>query len=223
MKELKLKMDNCLPLRDVVYQTLREAILKEDLKPGERLMEVELANQLGVSRTPVREALRMLQLDGLVIMEPRKGAHVASITSKEMQDVLEVRTSLEVLAAQLACERMKEEELAELRFALEKFENALAGKDPVVIAEADMDFHDVIVKSTNNEKLLQILNNLRQQMYRYRLEYLKDFSNHARLLEEHRMLVDAIERRDKEEAGEISAEHIYNQEVSILRSIAEKE
>ena len=82
--ELTLSMSNYqyMPLRDVVFHTLREAILRGDLKPGERLMEIKLANRLGVSRTPIREAIRMLELDGLVIMVPRKGAQVAQITEK---------------------------------------------------------------------------------------------------------------------------------------------
>ena len=92
--ELDLQMEDYqyLPLRDVVFRTLRQAILRGELKPGERLMEIRLANQLGVSRTPIREAIRMLELDGLVIMVPRKGAQVAQITEKDLNDVLEART-----------------------------------------------------------------------------------------------------------------------------------
>ena len=98
--ELDLQMEDYqyLPLRDVVFRTLRQAILRGELKPGERLMEIRLANQLGVSRTPIREAIRMLELDGLVIMVPRKGAQVAQITEKDLNDVLEVRLGLEELA-----------------------------------------------------------------------------------------------------------------------------
>ena len=86
--ELDLQMEDYqyLPLRDVVFRTLRQAILRGELKPGERLMEIRLANQLGVSRTPIREAIRMLELDGLVIMVPRKGAQVAQITEKDLND-----------------------------------------------------------------------------------------------------------------------------------------
>lgn len=111
--ELDLQMEDYqyLPLRDVVFRTLRQAILRGELKPGERLMEIRLANQLGVSRTPIREAIRMLELDGLVIMVPRKGAQVAQITEKDLNDVLEVRLGLEELAVKLACQRITESEL----------------------------------------------------------------------------------------------------------------
>ena len=87
MKEFTMNVNEYLPLRDVVFNTLREAILKGDLEPGERLMEIALANRLGVSRTPIREAIRKLELEGLVVMIPRKGAQVASITKKDLQDV----------------------------------------------------------------------------------------------------------------------------------------
>ena len=92
---LRLDMDEYLPLIDVVFNTLRRAILRGELKPGERLMEIQLANKLGVSRTPIREAIRKLELEGLVLMIPRKGAEVAEITRKNMMDVLEVRKALE--------------------------------------------------------------------------------------------------------------------------------
>ena len=106
--ELEMQMDEYLPLRDVVFNTLRRAILKGELKPGERLMEITLGNQLGVSRTPIREAIRKLELEGLVVMAPRKGAKVASITERDLNDVLEVRKGMEVLAISLACERITE-------------------------------------------------------------------------------------------------------------------
>ena len=86
-EDLKLNMNAYLPLRDVVFQTLREAILKGDLRPGERLMELQLAAKLGVSRTPIREAIRMLEQEGLAVTIPRKGAEVARMTEKDMEDV----------------------------------------------------------------------------------------------------------------------------------------
>lgn len=109
--DLKVNMNEYLPLRDVVFNTLRQAILKGELAPGERLMEIQLAERLGVSRTPIREAIRKLELEGLVLMIPRKGAEVAKISEKSLRDVLEVRRSLEELAIELACQRMTEEEV----------------------------------------------------------------------------------------------------------------
>ena len=135
----EIRMDEYLPLRDVVFNTLRQAILKGELKPGERLMEIQLANKLGVSRTPVREAIRKLELEGLVLMIPRKGAEVAEITRQDMEDVLEVRTALEELAVKDACDHITDAQLSELKKASSEFKKALLeGKDLVTCADADM-------------------------------------------------------------------------------------
>ena len=131
MKELNfsVNMDEFLPLRDVVFNTLRQAILRGELKPGERLMEIQLANKLGVSRTPIREAIRKLELEGLVLVIPRKGAEVADIKEKSLRDVLEVRKALEELSVQLACEKITKEEIEELKEAAETFKKAQKTKD----------------------------------------------------------------------------------------------
>ena len=124
MKDFEMTIDEYLPLRDVVFNTLRRAILKGELEPGERLMEIALANKLGVSRTPIREAIRKLELEGLVVMIPRKGAEVARITEKDLRDVLEVRTSLEKLAIELACDRITEDDIHDLKLACKNFEES---------------------------------------------------------------------------------------------------
>ena len=169
----EVTMNEYLPLRDVVFQTLRQAILRGELKPGERLMEIQLANKLGVSRTPIREAIRKLELEGLVLMIPRKGAEVAEITEKNLRDVLEVRCALEELAVQLACDRIDKQGIRDLQQAAKNFESVLDSADITKIAEADVAFHDIIYMATDNKRLIQLLNNLREQMYRYRIEYLK--------------------------------------------------
>ena len=129
MENLELKSDVYLPLRDVVFHTLREEILKGDLKPGELRMELQLAEKLGVSRTPIREAIRMLQQEGLAVTIPRKGAEVAKMTEKEMEDVLKIREALEVLAVQLACETISKEQLTMLSIQVKKFGQAVRTKD----------------------------------------------------------------------------------------------
>ena len=168
--------EDYMPLREVVFMTLRRQILRGELKPGERLMEISLANKLGVSRTPIREAIRMLEHEGLVVMVPRRGAHVAEITRQELNDVLEIRKTLEVLAIQRACANMTDRDIRQLREAEEAFAILVERKDADITAlgEADEHFHDIIYQGTNNRRLIQILNNLREQMYRFRVEYLKD-------------------------------------------------
>ena len=208
-----------LPLRDVVYRTLRKAILRGEFQPGERLMEIMLANKLGVSRTPVREAMRQLENEGLVIMIPRKGAQVAQITSQELHDVLEVRRSLEVLAAEKACERISPEEIERLRQAEQRFVDIISSDDITAVAEADVAFHDVIYNATGNRRLIQLLNNLREQMYRFRVEHLKNKDGRRHLAEEHRKILEAVVNQNVEDARTLTALHIENQQDFIDRSL----
>ena len=221
--DLKVNMNEYLPLRDFVFNTLRQAILKGELAPGERLMEIQLADRLGVSRTPIREAIRKLELEGLVLMIPRKGAEVAKISEKNLRDVLEVRRSLEELAAELACQRMTEEEVRLLEESQELFRQAISSGDAMRIAETDEKYHDVIYGGTGNIRLIQMLNNLREQMYRYRLEYIKDEDKRQVLLVEHEYILKAIKGRRVKEAKEAVREHIDNQEITVSRNIKGRE
>lgn len=223
MEDLKLATDKYLPLRDVVFQTLREAILRGTIKPGERLMEIQLSQQLGVSRTPVREAIRMLELEGLVNMTPRKGAAVAAISEKSLRDVLEVRCALEELSVRLACERMSWEQFEKLRMANVKFAQVAESEDITVIAKSDEAFHDIIYYSTDNDKLILLLNQLREQMYRYRVEHIKMKERRSLLIREHQEIIDALRERDSQTAVLVMRRHINNQEIQVGRKIKEKE
>jgi DNA-binding GntR family transcriptional regulator len=218
-EDIQLQMNEYLPLRDVVFQTLRQAILRGNLKPGERLMEIHLAQKLGVSRTPVREAIRMLELEGLVLMVPRKGAVVAEITVSDLEDVLEVRAALEELAVRKACQKITEEELEALKVAEEKFKQSIKSEDLLACAQSDVEFHEIICKATRNKRLSQILNNIREQIYRYRLEHLKDKTSHNSLIKEHAAIRQALEERSEEMASAALQIHINNQKQSIIEGL----
>ena len=208
----EVKMNEYLPLRDVVFNTLRQAILKGELAPGERLMEIQLAQKLGVSRTPIREAIRKLELEGLVLMIPEKS----------LKDVLEVRRSLEELAIELACQRMTEEDMQALEEAQKAFKAAIDQGDAMKIAETDEAYHDVIYHSTRNKRLVQILNNLREQMYRFRLEYIKDEDKRQILQLEHEKILAALRLRHMAEAKAVARGHIDNQEITVLKNLKER-
>ena len=218
-EEFNMTVNEYMPLRDVVFYTLRQAILKGEMEPGERLMEIQLAKKLGVSRTPIREAIRKLELEGLVIMIPRRGAEVAGITEKAVRDVLEVRRSLEELAIELAVARMKEDDIKALEAARIEFREALNTNDMIRIAQADEKFHDVIYAGTYNDKLVQLLNNLRDQIYRYRLEYIKDVGKRQLILIEHENILNAVKTRNLELGRRAMREHIDNQEITISRKL----
>ena len=214
-----IQMNDYLPLRDVVFNTLRQAILKGELKPGERLMEIALAERLGVSRTPIREALRKLELEGLVVMIPRRGAQVANITESDLNDVLEVRLALESLAIEKACLSITEDVMEKLSEAESHFEDMIPSGDLVKLAEADEAFHEIINQASGNVRLNQVLNNLREQMYRYRLEYLKEEEARIQLVKEHGEMIRALRARDTAEAKQIAFCHVENQRRAILRSV----
>ncbi|MDD3361915.1 MAG: GntR family transcriptional regulator [Hespellia sp.] len=221
--KFEVNMNEYLPLRDVVFNTLRQAILRGELKPGERLMEIQLANKLGVSRTPIREAMRKLENEGLVLMVPRKGAEVAEITEKSLRDVLEVRRALEELCVQLACDKMTKEGIEELRKAAEEFEEVVDSEDITVVAAKDVAFHDIIYAATDNPKLIALLNNLREQMYRFRAEYLKRDEFHPQLLKEHKQIIEGILNHRKDEAAKIMCQHIDNQVEAVIDIIRHKD
>lgn len=222
MNEFHVDMNEYLPLRDVVFKTLRQAILTGELQPGERLMEITLANRLGVSRTPVREAIHKLEQEGLVIMMPRRGAQVAQITKKDLIEVLEVRLGLEEMAVRFACERMTDGQFTELCQAADEFSAAIERNDLTALAQADEKFHSLICRATGNDCLCSITNNLREQMYRYRIEHLKNHDARKNLDGEHKAICAALEKRDAEKARAILYSHIENQQQSIIQMLKEK-
>lgn len=209
MKELgKLQIEQYKPLRDIVFETLRKAILDGDLKPGERVMEVQLAEELGVSRTPVREAIRKLELEGLLIMVPRKGAYVADVSIKDVLSVLEIRASLEGLGASLAAERITGEEVERLKQSARDFEEMHKADDRDGMVEKDTEFHSILLSASRNKKLLEIVEGLSDYVQRFRVIYFTEYSDSKKIMEEHRKILEAIDERDIDKANKAAQDHI---------------
>lgn len=217
-----VKFNEYMPLRDLVFTTLRQAILKGELLPGERLMEIQLAEKMGVSRTPIREAIRKLEREGLVIMVPRKGAEVAGISEKILRDVLEVRMTLEKLALRLAFKRQGTDLIEKLEAAEQTFQDAIEGEKLIDMAEADEHFHFLIYEAADNDKLRELLNSLKENMYRYRLEYLKDENYRRSLMEEHNAIIEAFRANDLEKGLEVTDTHIANQERAVIGRVRQE-
>ena len=221
--KFNINTNEYLPLRDVVFNTLRDAILTGRLVPGERLMENQLAEKLGVSRTPVREALRMLELENLVELVPRKGAQVLDMSEKDIINILEVRSALEGLATSVACKKMTKEDLQQLKDMEVDFEKAVADNDVEHFVDIDEDFHDLIFAATENDKLINIFRNLRIQLYRYRMAQAKNNeTSMSTIVAHHRSIIRAIENHDAEEGASIAQGHIKYQTESILRFVRNK-
>lgn len=216
-----IKLDNYKPLREMVFESLREAIILGKLRPGERLMEIQLAEEMGVSRTPVREAIRKLELEGFVVMVPRKGAYVAGISVKDIVDVFEVRAALEGLAAGLAAERITSEEMDQLERSLLKINSSEENLDAVV--EGDTSFHSLIYQASRNQRLVQIITHLQEQIQRFRMTSLSQPGRTKIALDEHKKIVEAISDRNIELAQNLAREHIENAEHSLLNALREED
>ncbi len=220
--KFSINSNEYLPLRDVVFNTLRDAILTEKLQPGERLMENQLAEKLGVSRTPIREALRMLELENLVELTPRKGAQVLDMSEKDIINVLEIREVLEGLATQLACKKMTFEILEELKKAELEFEQFAKENDLEKVVSIDERFHDIIFASTENERLIQIFNNLKIQIYRYRMAHVKLDTGIENIIVQHRAILSAIENKNAVEGEDLAKKHIQYHTKFILDALQKK-
>lgn len=217
----KLEIRNYKPLGEVVFEYLRNAILGGELKPGERLMEVTIADQLGVSRTPVREAIRKLEKENFVIMIPRKGAYVADLTKKDILEVLEIRKELEGFAAYLASERMTIEEKEALAKTMEQFNASMATMDKKSMIDNDNSFHSLIFKATKNQRLINIIYDLHDQFQRFRLVYFSEFTNYNEIQASHGRIYDAIIKGDALVAKAEAENHIENLRAQVNRWINE--
>ena len=214
-----IRLDSYQPLREVVCETLRDAIRKGILKPGERLMEIQLAEELGVSRTPVREAIRKLELEGYVIMMPRRGTYVANLSIRDVNEVFEIRTSLDSLASGLAAERITDEELERLQRLLVRISEYVETNDMEKIVETDTEFHDLLYQASRNTRLVGIIFNLREQLTRFRTTSMAFPGRLAATLEEHRRIVEAIAQGDVKEAQAAAEYHMEKSEQTLLASM----
>lgn len=221
MLEIKEHTDDYIPLRDIVFQKLRESIITGQLKPGDRLMEIKLANAMGVSRTPVREAIRKLQSEGLVIMNARRGAVVAPINEQDMREILEIRKALESLACQLVAVKATKENIEELRSINNVMRKAIDDGDISTITEQDVCFHETITELAANNHLASMLDQIKEHLYRYRLEFIKELKNKYVLAEEHDKIIDAIESKNPKTAGREIEKHIELQERYIINALEE--
>ena len=196
-----------LSLTEKVYATLRDMIMSSELAPGTRLKDAVLARQFGVSNTPVREALRWLTADSLVIVSPRRGAFVRRLTVEDFRKLSEIRGSLEVLAARLAAERASDQALAEIVQAAELHLKTVGSGARTKYLALDRRFHAVIAEASGNEILVSMLNSIadRIQIARY-----LDRSKEQDLLsgKEHVAIAEVLASRDGGKASELMMKHV---------------
>jgi DNA-binding GntR family transcriptional regulator len=207
-----------LPLRDRIHDRLRAAIISGELSPGSPVIEAELATRLGASRTPVREALRRLEAEGL--LEPRglRGSVVRALRSDEVECVFEIREALESLAARRAARTMREPELRKLDQHLGQLRASV--DDPNEMERHDTAFHDTILASANGDRLKRMLTELREELIAYRFLSLSDPERRRATVTEHEGIVAALRAHDEDAAGTRTAAHIANARAAVLRLAA---
>lgn len=194
-----------------VYRILKERIIKGNLKPGEKILEVNIAKQLGVSRTPVREALRELAAEGFFAMEPNLGMIVIDFSIEDLQEVLKIRKLLEGFATSIAAKKINKEEIKKLEKIIKKMSISISKNDVLVYSDLNAEFHNLIFNICGNKQLIKIYDNLSNSEHRFRIRLLRN--NPERLkysLKEHQKILEALKRKDSEQAYKLSQKHIEN-------------
>jgi DNA-binding GntR family transcriptional regulator len=201
-----------IPARDLVHRKLRDAIISGQFEPGQRLLERELVDRMGVSRTPIREALRKLELEGLVTTVPYKGPIVAMPTVEEARQLYEVRASLERRAVELFMERTDEATIERLvkKHSGKELEHLLKQRSPKGILAANNAFHDVIFSGCGNPLLQSMIQNMRNRIVLLRVDSLFHHGRHPRAIAEHRAIVRMIGRRNHRGAKRLAEQHVMS-------------
>ena len=211
-----LKIEGYELLSQKVYRALKTEIIKGSLKPGTKLSEGKIAEQMGVSRTPVREALKELAAEGFVKMNPNQAVVVSNASVEDVQEVLQIRGVLEGLAARLATKMISEEEIKELEKYQKQMEYYTKKDDVLAFSEMDAEFHELILNVCGNNRLIQIRKNLSDQAHRYRIRSLSVPGRLKYSLKEHQEIVEALKRKNAEQADRLSQKHIENVLANIL-------
>jgi DNA-binding GntR family transcriptional regulator len=207
-KELQQEVTDKYSLRGRVFNRIREDILSGKYAQNEELKENTIGNELGVSRTPVREALRQLELEGLVNIIPNKGAYVTGITEKDIQDIYVIRSYLEGLCARWACEHIKEEQLQELEEVVYLSEFHIKKQHHEQVLELDNKFHELIYEASNSKILRHVLSDFHHYVQRIRKITLSKPERAEKSNEEHTAILEAIRQRDGVRAEKLAHEHI---------------
>ncbi len=191
-----------------VRSTMRDHILSGDVKPGTRLVETQLAEQLGVSRAPVREALSALESEGLVVSEPNKGTFVAVITEEDLAEIYTVRIALEGLAMRLVARRIDSDGLASLSDIVESMKRAADEGDAERVSAMDLEFHQRIWKLSGHRRLYQILTSMMTQIRVFLALNGRVYEDLLDNCMEHVVLLDMLRSKDADKAEQVMVQHI---------------
>lgn len=208
--DVKQEVTDKYSLRGRVFHKIRDDILSGKYKEHEELKEVAIGEEMGVSRTPVREAFRQLELEGLIQIIPNKGAYVTGITVEDVKDIYMIRSLLEGLCARWATEHITEEQLEEMEENIYLAEFHAAKGHLEQIAELDNRFHDIMYEACNSKMLEHLLKDFHQYVLRVRKKTLANANRGEASNHEHRLIMEAIKAKDAEKAEELANKHMIN-------------
>lgn len=199
----KKQIERHQTLREKILETIRDAILKGTLKPGERVSEPDLAERFGISRTPIREAFRQLESEGYLQVIPRKGAVVASLSERDVEEFYAIKIILEGFAARMAAENLTDKDIERLEAINEKLEQIAKEGDIKTFFRVHNEFHEVFIKAAGNEKLYEMINQLVMKFKRLRLASLSQPGRMEISVEEHRNMIQAFKNHDGDKADSL--------------------
>jgi len=213
----RLVIKNIKTIRRKIYDHLREQLLNGEIPPRQHLIEAKIAKELGTSRTPVREALHSLELEGLIESIPRVGYVVKPINEDEVEEICEIRAAIEGLAARWAIEKAHKKLVVELEKNISISEDKVSKGDVRAFVDMDAQFHEIISKFSGSQRLLELAQTLRRHMLRYRIQSIFLVDNVLRAIDGHKGILRAIEKRNFEEVNKAIQHHMEQVKKDVLR------
>ena len=213
----RLIIKNSKSIRQKIYDHLRDQLLDGEIPPRQHLVEAKIAKEIGTSRTPIREALHSLELEGLIESIPRVGYVVKSINEDEVEEICEIRGAIEEVGARWAMEKAPQKLIADLKKNISISEEKAAGGDPKAFVELDAQFHEIIARLSGSKRLQELGQTLRRHMLRYRIQSIYLTDNVSRAIQGHKGILEAMEKGDPEEVKRAIKCHLEQSKKDILR------
>jgi DNA-binding GntR family transcriptional regulator len=218
----KLVIQNSETIRKKVYTYVREQILSGRIAPNQRLIETKIAQEIGTSRTPVREALHNLEMEGLIQAIPRIGYRVKGISAEEVEEICEIRSIIEGLAARWAMEKASPKAIKELKKNIALTIAKISKREIRAFIDLDTQFHEIIARCSGSTRLLELSQTLRGHMLRYRVQSIFSEETVLQALKGHQRILEAIEKGNPNEVSLAVQVHLEESKISILRYALKK-
>ena len=213
----RLVIKDTKTIRRRIYEHLREQLLSGEIPPRQHMIEAKIAKELGTSRTPVREALHSLELEGLIESIPRVGYVVKAISEQEVEEICEIRMAIEGVAVRWAMEKAHKKLVEELKKNISLSDEKVSKGEVKAFVDMDARFHEIIAQFSGSKRLLELAQTLRRHMLRYRIQSIYSFDNVLRAIEGHKGILRAIEKRSLEEVNKAIRYHMEQSKRDILR------